>query len=165
MQYAYINILFIFSQNSMYRNLLYLHPLIKYTVKQIHYQQVVLYPETKLIQFLICLSLSKFKQLFAHLANIKSSNNSRNVLVGGLCLKGQCHEIFFFWFSSRISFPQVPNYTIRPFWIFSKFPGDIRSSRFANGVNDTGGKWKKSSIRKILIIFFGHLWVVEETYI
>jgi hypothetical protein len=25
-------------------------------------------------------------------------------------------------------------------------------------------KWKKSSIRKILIILFGHLWVVEETY-
>ena len=30
---------------------------------------------------------------------------------------------------------------------------------------DTGGKWKKSSIRKILTILFGHLWVVEETYI
>jgi hypothetical protein len=43
--------------------------------------------------------------------------------------------------------------------------GDIRSSRFANGVIDTGGKWKNSSIRKILIILFGHLWVVEETYI
>jgi hypothetical protein len=36
--------------------------------------------------------------------------------------------------------------------------------RFATGVNDTGGKWKKSSIRKILIILFGHVWVVEETY-
>ncbi len=31
--------------------------------------------------------------------------------------------------------------------------------------HDTGGKWKTSSIRKILIILFGHLWVVEETYI
>jgi hypothetical protein len=28
----------------------------------------------------------------------------------------------------------------------------------------TGGKWKKSSIRKVLIILFGHLWVVELTY-
>jgi hypothetical protein len=46
-----------------------------------------------------------------------------------------------------------------------KIRGDIRSSRFATGVNDTGGKWKKSSIRKILIILFGHLWVIEETYI
>ncbi len=47
----------------------------------------------------------------------------------------------------------------------SKIRGDIRSSRFATGVNDTGGKCKKSSIRKILIILFGQLWVVEETYI
>jgi hypothetical protein len=36
---------------------------------------------------------------------------------------------------------------------------------FATGVNDTGDKWKKSLIRKILIMLFGHLWVVEETYI
>jgi hypothetical protein len=42
--------------------------------------------------------------------------------------------------------------------------GDIRSSRFATGVNNTGGKWKKLSSRKILIILFGHLWVVELTY-
>ncbi len=30
-----------------------------------------------------------------------------------------------------------------PFRIFSKIRGDIRSSRFATGVNYTGGKWKK----------------------
>jgi hypothetical protein len=41
---------------------------------------------------------------------------------------------------------------------------DILSSRFATCVNDTGGKWKKSSIRKILIILFGHVWVVEDIY-
>jgi hypothetical protein len=52
-----------------------------------------------------------------------------------------------------------------PFQIFSKIRGDIRSSRFATGVNDTGGKWKKPSSRKIIIILFGHLWVVELTYI
>ncbi len=62
-------------------------------------------------------------------------------------------------------FPSSPIIPLRPFRIFSKIRGDIRSSRFATGVNDTGGKWKKSSIRKIIIIFFGHLWVVEETYI
>jgi hypothetical protein len=61
--------------------------------------------------------------------------------------------------------PQPQSIPLRPFQIFSKIRGDIRSSRFATGVNDTGGKWKKSSIRKILIILFGHLWVVEETYI
>jgi hypothetical protein len=36
------------------------------------------------------------------------------------------------------------------FQIFSKTHGDIHSSRFATG--DTGGKWKKSSIRKFVII-------------
>ncbi len=82
-------------------------------------------------------------------------------------LKGQCHEIFCFWFFSWISFPLAPEYSIETVSIFSKIRGDIRSSRFATGVNDTGGKWKKSSIRKIVIILFGHLWVpiVEETYI
>jgi hypothetical protein len=62
-------------------------------------------------------------------------------------------------------FPPAPEYSIRPFRIFSKIREDIHSSRFATGVNGTGGKWKKSSIRKILIILYGHLWVVEETYI
>ncbi len=28
-------------------------------------------------------------------------------------LKGQCHEIFCFWFFSWISFPQAPDYTVR----------------------------------------------------
>jgi hypothetical protein len=36
---------------------------------------------------------------------------------------------------------------------------------YTTGVNETGGKWKKSSSRKILIILFGHLWIVELTYI
>ncbi len=30
-----------------------------------------------------------------------------------ICLKGQCHEIFCFWFFSWISFPQASDYTIR----------------------------------------------------
>jgi hypothetical protein len=53
---------------------------------------------------------------------------------------------------------------IGPFRIFSKIRGDIRSSRFATGVVDTGGKWKKFSIRKFFMISFGHLWVVELAY-
>jgi hypothetical protein len=32
------------------------------------------------------------------------------------------------------------------------------------GVIDAGGKWKKSSIIKVLITLFGHLWEVELTY-
>ncbi len=31
----------------------------------------------------------------------------------GTCLKGQCHEIFCFWFFSWISFPQASDYTKR----------------------------------------------------
>ncbi len=54
---------------------------------------------------------------------------------------------------SWISFPQTPEYTIGTFRIiFSKIHGDIRSSRCTTGVIDTGGKWKKSAIRKVLII-------------
>jgi hypothetical protein len=33
-----------------------------------------------------------------------------------------------------------------------------------SGVLDTDGKWKKSSRRKVLIVLFGHLWVVELKY-
>ncbi len=44
-------------------------------------------------------------------------------------LKGQCNEIFCFWFFSWTSFPQASDYTIRPLRIFSKICGDIRSSR------------------------------------
>jgi hypothetical protein len=68
------------------------------------------------------------------------------------CLKGQCHEIFDFRFSTLISFPQAPDYTIRAVSIFSKICGDTHSSRC---------KWKKSSIRKVFFISFGHLWVPE----
>ncbi len=44
-------------------------------------------------------------------------------------LKGQCYEIFCFWFFSWISFPQALEYTVPlgPFRIFSKILGDIRS--------------------------------------
>ncbi len=81
------------------------------------------------------------------------------------CLKGQCHEIFCFWFFLEPVSPKSLIILLGPFRIFSKIRGDIRSSRFATDVNDTGGKWKKPSSRKILIILFGHLWVVELTYI
>jgi hypothetical protein len=42
----------------------------------------------------------------------------------------------------------IPTGPFRNFW---KFRGDIRSSRGSTGVIDTGAKWKKSSIRKILM--------------
>ncbi len=69
-----------------------------------------------------------------------------------LNLKGQCHEIFRFWFFSSISFPPAPEYPIRT---VSKFFENSR--RY--------WEWEKSSIRKILIILLGHLWIVELTHI
>jgi hypothetical protein len=62
-----------------------------------------------------------------------------------------------------ISFPQAPDYTIRAISIL-KIRRDIRSSRCTTGVVDTGGKWKKSSIKKVFNISFGQLWVVELAY-
>ncbi len=62
-------------------------------------------------------------------------------------------------------FPLKPlSIPIGPFRIFSKIRGDIRSSRCTTGVVDTGGKWEKSSIRKLFNISWGHLSVVELTY-
>jgi hypothetical protein len=40
----------------------------------------------------------------------------------------------------------------------------MRSSRCTTGVINTGGKLKKSSIRKVLLIFLEHLCLVELTY-
>ncbi len=41
---------------------------------------------------------------------------------------------------------------LEPFRFFSKILGDIRSSRCTTSVLDTGGKWKKTSIRKIVTL-------------
>ncbi len=81
-----------------------------------------------------------------------------------LYLEGQCYEISDFWLFSWNSFPQAPEYTVRAVSNFSKISGDICSSRCTTSDVDTGGKWKKSSIIKILIILFWHLWEVELTY-
>ena len=56
-------------------------------------------------------SLSKVQNYMHHL--LKEVQTS--------LLKGQCHEIFNFWF-----------FSIGPFRIFSKIRGDIHSSRFKN---------------------------------
>jgi hypothetical protein len=81
----------------------------------------------------------------------------------GALMRQYC-EIFNFRFFSWISFSQASVYPPRAVSIFSKIRADIRSSRCTTSVVETGGKWKKSSIRKILIILFGYLWVVELTY-
>ncbi len=48
-------------------------------------------------------------------------------------------------------------------WVSSKDRGDIHSSRCTTGVVDTSRKKKKSAIRKVLIILFGHLCAVDLT--
>ncbi len=71
-----------------------------------------------------------------------------------LSLKGQCQEIFCFWFFHESVSPKPLIISLGPFRIFSKIRWDIRSSRFATGVVETGGKWKKSSIKKIFDFFW-----------
>jgi hypothetical protein len=56
--------------------------------------------------------------------------------------------------------PQPLSIPFGPFRIFSKIRVDIRSSRLTTGVVDTGGKWKKSLIRKFFYKFLGHLWQI-----
>ncbi len=77
-------------------------------------------------------------------------------------LKGQCHEIFDFRFSTWISYPQAPEYTIRAVRVFFKY-----AEIFAAQVHhrcDTGGKLKKSSIRKVLIFLTPLDCVVIDKY-
>ncbi len=76
-------------------------------------------------------------------------------------LKGQCHEIFDSGFFHESVSPKPLS---RPFQILSKIREDIRSSRCTTNVVDTGGKWKKSSIIKVLIICLDTFWEVELAY-
>ncbi len=57
-------------------------------------------------------------------------------------LKGQCQEIFCFWFFFMNQFPPKPlSIPLGQFRIFPKIRRDIRSSRLTTGSNDTGGKF------------------------
>jgi hypothetical protein len=63
--------------------------------------------------------------------------------------EAQWHDIFDFWFFFHESVSPKPlRIPLGPFRIFLKISGDILV---------TGGKWKNSSIIKVLIILFGHL--------
>jgi hypothetical protein len=75
-------------------------------------------------------------------------------------LKGQCHGILDFSFFHESVSTKPLSIPLGPFQIFSKLFGDIHSSMCTIFVVDTSGKWKKSSIRKVLNILFGHLWLV-----
>ncbi len=64
-------------------------------------------------------------------------------IFASLCmrLKGQCHEIFCFWFFYESVSPQPQRIPLVPFRIFSKIRGNICKSRCTTGVKDTGGKF------------------------
>ncbi len=62
-----------------------------------------------------------------------------------LNLKGQCHEIFCFWFFSRISFSQVSDYTIR-----------VISNFFENS--------RRYSQLKVCLRCQRHRWQMEKTF-
>ncbi len=79
-------------------------------------------------------------------------------------LKGQCHKIFDFWFFSWISFPQATKYINRAVSNFFENLRRYSQLKVHHWCPWPRGQMEKSSIRKVLIILFGHLWEVELTY-
>ncbi len=90
----------------------------------------------------------------------------QTILIEKYGLKGTVSRDFRLLVFFMNQFPPSPwaSIPLGLFQNFSKILGDIRCSRCTTGVVDTGGKWRKSSIRNVLIILFGHLWEVELTY-
>jgi hypothetical protein len=76
-------------------------------------------------------------------------------------LKGQCHEIFDFMFFHESVSSKPLSISLGPFLLFQKFV-EIFAAQGAPPMS-FGGKWKKYPIRKVFIVLFGHLWVIEFT--
>jgi hypothetical protein len=79
-------------------------------------------------------------------------------------IKGQCHEIFHFTFFFMNKFLQAAVYPIRRVSNVSKNSQRYLQLKLHHRCVDNSGKWKKSSLRNVLIFLFEHLWVVELTY-
>jgi hypothetical protein len=90
--------------------------------------------------------------------SLKIERNCQTNLSRNCPFKGTVPRDFQGFFHESVS-PKPQNIPKEPFWVFSKICRGIRSPRCT-----TSGKWKKSSMRKVLNIFFGHFWVVELTY-
>ncbi len=71
-----------------------------------------------------------------------------------LFLKGQCHEIFCFWFFSRISFPPAPEYSFKTF--SNLFENSRRYSQLKVCHRCQRHRWQKEKIfsQKNFDIFF-----------
>jgi hypothetical protein len=87
-------------------------------------------------------------------------------------LKGQCHEIFCFWFFSWISFPQAPEYTIRAVSNFlenSRRYSQLKvdqvnlKAKMYICVNSTIQRCPNKNIKIFLIEDFSHLPPVSTT--
>ncbi len=98
---------------------------------------------------------------FINYTNQPLYSSFRNDSIG---LKGQCHEIFDFRFFHESVSPKplsIPIGCVKFFWKFT----EIFAAQGASPCcRPTSRKWKKSSVRKVFIILFEHLWVVELTY-
>ncbi len=77
-------------------------------------------------------------------------------------LKGQCHKIFDFRFFSWITFPGYP---IGAFSNFDENSQKYSQLKVHHHCRWHSGEWKNSTIRKVLIILFRHLSIVDLTYI
>ncbi len=90
---------------------------------------MILYLQFGAIQYCCSLSLCT---IMLHLAALNTIFH---------IFKGQCHEIFCFWFFRESSSPKPFNNSIGSFQILSKIRGDICKSRCTTGINDNGGKF------------------------
>jgi hypothetical protein len=102
--------------------------------------------------FFVSVGLRTRPELVGRPVAVAHARGNRPSKVGELYLssnlKGQCHEIFDFWFFHESVSPKPLSIPLGPFRIFSKIFGDIHSSRWTTGLV----KWKKSSIIKVLFI-------------
>ncbi len=81
--------------------------------------------------------------LFCYRDPVPTSNNLEDSIIDFENLKGQCHEIFRFWFFS-ISFPPAPEYPIRT--VSNFFENSWRYSRLKV---DHRCRWHRWQMRKI----------------
>jgi hypothetical protein len=98
-------------------------------LKKIYSWKFYLYIFIKIFSYFLSLLTSRYVSAFLMQIQIKPTkihadpcrSGSEKLVMGyywaqtNICinLKGQCHEIFDFWFISWISFPQAPEYNIR----------------------------------------------------
>jgi hypothetical protein len=100
------------------------------------------------VQFFLHFGYGGFFLCMGIIRKFRESVQKKDYKVGGdrqLTLKGQCHEIFDFWFFHESVSPKHLSMPLRPFRIFSKIRGDIRGSRCTAGVNN---RWQMEKIFK-----------------